>query len=331
MNTLFKALAVATFAITTVGAQAEETVKLISQPPGGSWYSYGSTFGEIISRADGEPKINVEVMPRGGGMANPIAVNQGVADVGIVTSNAAVWARDGLGDEFKGRESKDIRTAIGGLQTAYTTVVARKAYVDETGNDTFDKIVTAEKPPRIALKPTGSQVPIVANYMFEALGTNLEELRGKNAIIQVETAQIAQMLRDGTADVYIENAPIGQATMTEATLTNDMVFLPISETVLAYMEKRGMPRGEMPAGSYKGLDADYTNPTSPTLLIVNKALSDDVVYKITKALVDARDDIAKTYAPLDKWNPEAGAQPNQAVLELHPGAARYYREQGWIE
>ncbi len=331
MKTLFKTLAVATFAITAISAQADETVKLISQPPGGSWYSYGSTFGEIITRSEGELKINVEVLPRGGGMANPVAVNQGIADFGLVTSNAAVWARDGLGEEFKGRDSKDIRTVLGGLQTAYTTVVARKAYVDATGNDTLEKVLKADKLPRIAMKPTGSQVPIVANYMFEGLGTSLEELRGKNAIIQVETAQIAQMLRDGTADIYIENSPIGQATMTEATLTNDMVFLPISETVLAHMEARGMPRGDMPAGAYKGLETAYTNPTSPTLLITNVNVSEDVVYQVTKALVEASDEIGKTYAPLSGWVPEKGAQPHQAVLELHPGAARYYREQGWIE
>ncbi|MFV0334312.1 MAG: TAXI family TRAP transporter solute-binding subunit [Tropicimonas sp.] len=331
MNKLLKGLAAAAFVIAPAAVQAQETIKLISQPPGGSWYSYGSTFGEIISRSEGDHKINVEVMPRGGGMANPVAVNQGVADLGLVTSNAAVWAREGLGEEFKGRDSKDILTVLGGLQTANTTVIARKAYVDQTGNDSLDKILAADKLPRIAMKPTGSQVPIVANYMFEALGTSLEELRGKGAIIQVETAQIAQMLRDGTADVYIENSPVGQATMTETTLTSEMVFLTIPETVLAHMEGLGMPRGTMPAGSYRGQDADYVNPTSPTLLIANRNLDEGIVYQVTKALVEARDEIAEAYAPLSGWSPEAGAQPNQAVLELHPGAQRYYREQGWIQ
>ncbi|SFC25904.1 TAXI family TRAP transporter solute-binding subunit [Tropicimonas isoalkanivorans] len=331
MNKLLKGLAAAAIAAMPVAVQAQETVKLISMPPGGSWYSYGSTFGEIISRSAGELDLNVEVMPRGGGMANPVAVNQGVADLGFVTSNAAVWARDGIGEEFKGRESKDITTVVGGLQTSYTTVVARKAYVDETGNDTLEKVLSAEELPRIAMKPTGSQVPIVANYMFEALGTSLEELRGKGAIVQVETAQIAQMLRDGTADVYVENAPIGQATMTETTLTSDMVFLPVGETVLSHMETLGMPTGTMPAGSYKGLETDYVNPTSPTLLIANRNVDEDAIYQVTKSLVESRDEIAETYAPLSGWDPQAGAQPNQAVLELHPGAARYYREQGWID
>ncbi|MCB1775898.1 MAG: TAXI family TRAP transporter solute-binding subunit [Candidatus Competibacteraceae bacterium] len=331
MNKFLKGLMVAAFVIAPVAVQAQQTIKLISMPPGGSWYSYGSTFGEIISKSKGDLKLEVEVLPRGGGMANPVAVNRGLADLGFVTSNAAVWARDGIGEEFKERKSEDITTVVGGLQISYTTVVARKAYVDQTGNDTLEKVIAADKPPRIAMKPTGSQVPIIANYMFEALGTSLEELRKKGAIIQVETAQIAQMLRDGTADVYIENSPIGQATMTEATLTSAMVFLPISETVLKHMEKLGMPRGTMPAGSYQGLDTGYINPTSPTLLIANRNKSEDVIYQVTKALVEARDEIAKTYAPLAGWDPKAGAQPDQAILELHPGAARYYREQGWID
>lgn len=306
-------------------------LKLISQEPGGSWYSYGSTFGNIISGSKGKNTLSVEVLPRGGGMTNPVAVNNKAADLGFVSSSAAVWARDGIGEEFKGRASKDIRAVVGGLQLTYTTVAARKAYVDGSGLKTFDEMVAAAKPPRFVLKPPGSQVPILANYMFEALGTSLEGMRKRGAITQISTAQIAQMMRDGTADVYIENAPTGQATMTEVTLTNDIVFVPVSQKVLDFMTKLGAPGGVMPTGAYKGLQAGYVASMTPTILITNAGVSDDVIYQVTKALVENREAIAKAFPALAHWDPKAGAQPDQAVIELHPGAARYYREQGWIK
>ncbi|MBR3371322.1 MAG: TAXI family TRAP transporter solute-binding subunit [Rhodobacteraceae bacterium] len=307
------------------------SLSLISQAPGSSWYSYGSTFGEIISDSEGEFSISVDVLPRGGGMTNPVAASQGVADLAFATANAAVWARDGIGEDFEGRQSQDIRAVVGGLQIAHTTIAARKAYVESTGQDTLEAMMAGPNYPRIVMKPQGSQVPIMADYIFQAMESGLEDMRDKGAITQISTAQIAQMLRDGTADVYIENSPVGQATMTEVTLTTDMVFVPFPENVLDHMTTLGAAAGNMPAGSYPGQDGDYLNPTSATILIANKDVSADVIYQVTKALVEQRDAIAEAYPALADWDPQAGAQPDQAVIELHEGAARYYRERGWIE
>ncbi|SJN13900.1 TRAP transporter solute receptor, TAXI family precursor [Halomonas citrativorans] len=309
----------------------DATIRIISQDPGTGWYAYGSAVGEIIDRSEGEFNLNADVLPRGGGMVNPLAVGQGSADIGFATANAALWARDGIGEEFEGRSAENLRTLVGGLQAAYTTITARRAYVERTGLTTFDDMVNAENPPRFVLKPTGSQVPILADHMFEALGTSLEEMRDRGAINQISTAQIAQMMRDGTADVYIENAPLGQATMQELALTTDVVLVPMSDNVLDHMVEVGVPRIALPEGSYPKMDGDYASSNTPTILIVSTDLDDDVAYQITAAMVEARDQLAESFPPLAGWDPQAGAQPDQSVLELHPGAARYYRERGWIE
>ena len=324
--------AVAAFAVMTQPLAADDvSVSLLSQPPGGSWYSYGSSFGEIISASEGDVSITVDVLPRGGGMTNPVAVSQGVADFAFVTANAAVWARDGIGEDFEGRQSEDIRAVIGGLQIAHSTIAARKSYVDRTGHTTLEAMMAGPNYPRIVMKPQGSQVPIMADYMFEAMGSSLEDMREKGAITQISTAQIAQMLRDGTADVYIENAPVGQATMSEVTLTTDMVFIPFPDEVLDHMTTLGAPAGNMPEGSYPGQDGPYLNPTAATILIANKDVPEEVVYQVTRALVEQREAIADAFPALAFWDPEAGAQPDQAVLDLHEGAARYYRERNWID
>lgn len=307
------------------------TIRIISQDPGTGWYAYGSAVGEIIDQSKGSHALNADVLPRGGGMMNPLAVGQGSADLGFATASAALWAREGIGEEFEGRAADNLRALVGGLQVTYTTVVARRAYVERSGLSTFDEMVNADNPPRFVLKPTGSQVPILADHMFEALGTDLETMRGRGAINQISTAQIAQMMRDGTADVYIENAPLGQATMQELALTTDLVFAPMSDTVLDHMIEVGVPRITLPEGSYPSMEGDYASSNTPTILIATTDMDDEVAYQITAALVEARDQLADAFPPLAGWDPEAGAQPDQAVLELHPGAARYYRERGWIE
>lgn len=327
--TMIKTMTLASSVLFAANSFAEQ-VKLVSQEPGGSWYSYGSTFGKLITDATNK-EITVDVLPRGGGLTNPMVVDRKQADFGFTTSNAAVWARDGLGEAYKGRESKNIRAVIGDLQIGYTFVMARKDWVEKTGNDTLEKILDPASKARIGMKPTGSQVPLLADYIFQSLDTSLEALRKEGRITQVGGGQIAQMVRDNAIDVYIENSPAGQATVTEITLTTDMVFIPFPEKVLADMEQKGAPRGTMPANTFKGQDQDYVNPISPTIFITNKDVSDDVVYKVTKALVENEEKIKQNHAPFKSWDPEKGAQIEATMIELHPGAARYYREKGWIK
>lgn len=334
MNTRTKGLfaAAALVALTqAAAAQQSASLSLITQQPGTSWYAFGSTFAEMIEASTGTHRISVEVLPRGGGMTNPVAVSQGQADLGFVSATAAVWARDGVGEDFADRISPNTRTVLGGLQIAHSTIVARRAYVESSGQATLDAMLAGPNLPRFVLKPPGSQVPIMADYMFNAMGTSLEELDQRGAIIQIGVGQIAQMLRDGTADVYIENAPVGQATMVEVTLTTDMVFIPFPDAVLDHMTVLGAPAGPMPEGSYPGQEGAYVNPTTATILIANADVDDEVIYQLTRALVERRDELAEAFGALAHWDPQAGAQPDQAVLELHPGAARYYRERGWIE
>lgn len=325
-------VAAAALAVMAQTATADETgLTLMTMPPGGSWYSFGSTFAEIIDESTGELSFTTEVLPRGGGMTNPVAVSQGLADLAFASANAAVWARDGLGEDFAGRESPNIRAVVGGLQISYMTVLARRDYVERTGQTTLEAMIAGPDYPRFVLKPPGSQVPLMADYVFQALGTSLEEMRERGAITQISGSQMAQMLRDGTVDVYIEGAPVGQATMSEVTLTTDMVYIPFPETALERMGELGSPPADMPAGSYTGQDEAYRVPTSTTILIANADVPDEVIYQVTRALVERQEDVAAAFPALQHWDPQAGAQPDQAVIELHPGAARYYRERGWID
>lgn len=70
-------------------------------------------------------------------------------------------------------------------------------------------------------------------------------------------------------------------------------------------------------------------------LWVNPRLDEEVVYRITKALAEHRDfliSLAPTFRPVlsDPAKMVELAQSDPQV-PLHPGAARYYRERGWLK
>lgn len=328
---LIAALTAGGIALTTAGAAFAETVKISAQEPGGSWYSYGATFAKLIddNKAAG---LVAEIVPRGGGFANPSSVDKNLSQFGFTSSNAAAWAVSGLEEVYKGQKAQNIRTVTGAMQAAYTMVIARRDYFEKSGFKTFDDMIKSPNPPRIGLKPAGSQVPMIADMMFQsAAGVTLAQLRSKGVVTQAAPGQLTSMLADGRLDVYIENAPAGTATVTEMTLTNDMVFVPMSNKVLADLAKAGLPTGPMAKGTFKGQDAEYMNPVSATILITNKDVSEKTVYDVLKTLVDNRAFIGEQHAALKFWDPKAGCQPENAVLPLHPGAEKLCKELGYLE
>jgi TRAP transporter TAXI family solute receptor len=319
------------FAMLVSGSMASaETIKIGTQGPGGSFYTAGVTFAKLID-ANKEAGLVTEIIPRGGAFGNPTAVNKGVAQFGFTTSNTAAWARDGLEEVYKGVKADKIRTVSGSMQAAYTMIVARKAYLDSTGYKTLEEMLKGKNPPRIGLKPTGSQVPIMADMLFKTVGSSLADLRNKGLITQAASGQITGMIKDGRLDMYIESAPAGQATMTEMTLTNDMVFVPFAEKTLTAFSKDGLPTGVMPKGTFKGQNADYPTPISSTVFITSVDVPEKVVYNVMKTLVDNKAYIAEQLKAFKAWDPAAGCQPLNAVLQLHAGAEKFCKERGYLK
>lgn len=326
-NTLITSLA-AVFALALNSAYADTQASLISQPPGNGWYTYATTFNRLVPEYTNN-EYKLEVIPRGGGMTNPVVVNDAKADFGFTTSNAIVWARDGVSELYKGKKHDNIRLVFGDMQEAFTIIIARKDWVEKTGNDTLEKIVNADKVV-IATKPTGSQVPIIVDFIFQQFGTTFDEMKKRGKVLQISSGQASQMLRDNTIDVYIDNVPAMHPNLTEITLTNDVVYIPFPQNVLDKMGELGLPTGTMKAQTYKGQDTDYINPVSATVFVTHVGVAEDTVYNITKALVAGQAKLKETHPPLAFWKPENISKEGSG-FELHSGAAKYFREQGWIK
>ncbi|MFL6937496.1 MAG: TAXI family TRAP transporter solute-binding subunit, partial [Xanthobacteraceae bacterium] len=63
------------------------------------------------------------------------------------------------------------------------------------------------------------------------------------------------------------------------------------------------------------------------VLITNAKVKDDVVYRTVKGLHDGKQDLAATFPPFALFDPDKMGKPLQGA-ELHPGAARFYKEVG---
>ena len=86
-------------------------------------------------------------------------------------------------------------------------------------------------------------------------------------------------------------------------------------------------RAEIPAGTYKGLDAPVKSIGASTILIVNEAMPEDDVYQIVKAMIENLDSLKAVHGSVRGTTVESMSKI--AGVTMHPGAVRAYKEAGF--
>ena len=305
---------------------AERTIVIAAEEPGGSWYAYSATFSKIIEE---NTPYKVEIIPRGGGIANPSVLDRARADFAFSTSNASVWARDGLEVVYRGNKHANVRSVFGALQNAYEMVLARRDYVERSGLTTIPEMLKSANPPIMLTEPTGSQDPIIVDFMMKGLGTSLDAERRRGTIVQISSSQMGDYINDNKAQVFIANGPSGHSTTTEVAMSVDMVPIAPTEDMIKTLNAAGMPTGTLPAGIYRGQDKEYRTNVSSNVFLTHKDVEEEVVYNVIKALCENVELLHREHPPLRTWTPQLGASAEQNMLEIHPGAMKYYKEMGW--
>jgi TRAP transporter TAXI family solute receptor len=209
-------------------------------------------------------------------------------------------------------------------------VLAREEFLEKSGATDLETILTGNQPVRIVMKPRGSSVPLLADRMLEILGSSRRDFeRRSGSILQIPAAQIPALLRAGSADLYLEAGPLGHPTVTEATLTSSLRFLPLSPKLLEAFEKDGLPSSPIPP-FFKRQPDPIPSVDLGTVLIARADLSDGIAYLITKTLCENQQAMARAHKAWSRFDPAHAAMPSLTGVPLHPGAERYYRERGWL-
>ena len=315
--------------IITPSSLKAEAIKIQAMRLGSSWYIFGATLSSLLQ--ENLPKgTTVEVVPKGGGVGNPISVSKDSSKIGLANVATVVWAWNGHAVVYKGQQYQNIRALVGGLNSVWITAMVREAYIKQTGNDTLEKILLSGKPVRVVMKPAGSSVPVVADMVLKAMGTSREKIVSNGGkIIQVSAKQIPALIRDARADLYFESALKGHPVTTETSLTGNVRFLDMPDGVLTKLAKEGLNPQPMPE-FFKGQSGPTKALDMGTLLIANESLPDDLAYQITKTLCENKDAMAAAHKAWSNFKPEAAWKKENTGIPLHPGAVRYYKERGWM-
>ena len=314
--------AAAVFLASATGVMANDTLQIGAMRVGTGWYVAAASIAQVLKPALGR---DVEVLARGGGVANPMVVEKGKAQVALSNVATSVWAAKGE-ELYHGNKATHIRALIGGLNPVYFAMMVRNAFIKKTGLDTMDKILSSGKPLRIVMKPQGSNVPPTVDMVLAAYGLSRAKIKANGGeILQVAPSQIPGVLREGRADILFDTVLKGHPMITEVADTADIRFLNLSKKAREAVAKNGLKPAKFPVW-FKGESGPTWGADFGTELIARSTLPDNVAYKIVKAFMDNRAALVKAYPAFAAFKPADAAKKENTGIPLHPGAIKYYKE-----
>jgi hypothetical protein len=301
----------------TPGAETEKNaeqvfVNLGTGGTAGTYFPLGGAFAEIWNKSiDG---INATAQSTGASVANINLLKDKEIEVAIVQNDVA-WYTE-IGEEmFKEGKYADIR----GLVTLYSEPL------QIITTDPSIKTIMDLKGKRIAVGAIGSGVEANARQIIAAAGLDFEKDIDAKFL---SFSEASAGLKDKQVDVAFLTAGIPTAALQDLGAQNDITVIPVDGDIADKLmaKYKFFTEFTIPANTYNGQTEDVKTLTVKAMLVVNADLDEDMAYQMVKAIYDNQDRIVAAHN-VGKSITKETALDGMSVT-VHPGAAKYFEEEG---
>lgn len=295
------------FSLLAPPAGAQE-LRLMTGPMGGAWYPLGGAIGELIKEKAG---VNVTVSP-GGGIANVLAIETGKAELGFGNTSSTV-------DGVMGRDPFKAKTE----QTRYVSTLYRQFFQIVVRDDSGIRSVADLKGKSIGPGPRGFTGEQIARHVLQVHGLSYADM---SKVHHIGYNDAISLMRDGHLHAFMPITTIPASSIMDIASSHKIRLLSLPEEKIQQLKKinSGYVRYMISKGTYQGQNQDVVTVGTFTDLLVSAKLSDDVVYKLTRALVENKDRLSAVVKEIGATQPKEMA-PDLGV-PYHPGALRYWKE-----
>jgi TRAP transporter TAXI family solute receptor len=296
------------------GAAAQQSLSIATGGTGGVYYPLGGGFANIIGKE--LPGYTATAQVTGGSVANLQLISTGKADLCFSQVDAAY-------DAYVGRDKFPSKQPVRALAVMYPNHM-HVVTVEGTGIEKIEDL----KGHRISAGSPGSATEVYAIRVLEAAGLHHERDVRKE---RLGVAESVNALKDKKIDAFfwVGGLPTAAVTDLAATPNVKIKFIDISHLTKKMNEKYGPLYAEatIPASTYKGMEKDAKNNTVWNILAVNANMPDDLAYKLTKLLLEKREDLALVHKEALNIKPEWQTS-SRAGIPWHPAALKYFAEKG---
>lgn len=293
------------------GSGKRKFLSLGTAPVGGVFPIVGGAIAEVLNDHKGDNKWKVQAKGTKGSQENIRRLQKG--ELELAMSNAAISYFSARGESGWDKEY-DTR-AIATLAPNVALFICRA--------DSGIKSIADLKGKRVITGPAGAGFQMFIEPILKAHGVNWSDI---NSLPDTQSGAVDK-LADGSADAAFLGGAVPTASITQATSTFDVAFVPFDPAAREALIKdyAFFHPATIKAGVYKGLDEEFAGLNVGSMHLVTSASQDEeMIYQVTKTIWENRKEIAKKHPAGKALNPKNVAR--DTGIEYHPGAIKFYKE-----
>lgn len=323
-HTIFAAAAAASVAFgSAAGAQDGASYILATASTGGTYYPVGVAISTLTKvRLEPSTGIGMNAISSAGSGENVRLIREGEAQFGILQGLFGYYAATGTGPVEADGPQEHLRSVSLLWPNVEHFVVADEHADTGTFTDFLDLTGEPVALGRLNSGTIGSNAAILANF-----GIDLYE---DFTLIEGGYGPSAEALQNGQAEGISTPAgdPVGAISQLMASAGDSVTFLEFTDEELAQADggRDLWFRYVIDAGTYPGQDADWNTIAQPNFLATHADLPEEHVYQITRTIYENLPFLNAIHPATNTMGLDVAI--NGLPVPLHPGAARYYREQG---
>ncbi|MDE3123374.1 MAG: TAXI family TRAP transporter solute-binding subunit [Paracoccaceae bacterium] len=295
-------------------ARAEKFINILTGGTSGVYYPLGVGLSKIYG--DAMPGTKVQVQSTKASVENLNLLEQGRGELAFALGDSVKLAWEG--DPEAGFKHKlDKLRGIAAIYPNYIQIVASK----DSGIHTLADL----KGKRVSVGAPKSGTELNARAIFAAAGMSYKDL---GQVQYLPFGESVELMKNRQLDATLQSAGLGVSSIKDLASSIPITIVAVPKAVA---EKLGAPyvSEAIPAGTYDGQTADVETVAVVNFLVTRKGVSDEAAYEMTKLLftnLKTLEASHKAAARIKLANALKGMP-----IPLHPGAAKFYKEQGLLK
>ncbi|MDT8328872.1 MAG: TAXI family TRAP transporter solute-binding subunit [Roseovarius sp.] len=307
LNATVAAIALTTSAITTASAETRVTYK--SAKTGSSYYQMGVELAEAMKvGTDGDISVTIEESQ--GSVQNVMEVRARGGDYVFTTPPALV----GLAQQGKAMFEDKSDPAFDEIRALFPIPSLTMHFVMSQDSGVTDLMGLEGK--TILLGKGSFGATEGEKYL------NLFNLADSVKIADAELSNAVAALKNGQIDGFVTAGSWPAPNVIEAAASTPVIVLSLTDEQVAETKRTKMT---IPVGTYAGQEGDITTTSLPVVAYTTTKMDDDTAYELTKTFWESKAKLSETSR---WWNGVNQALLSNIAGKIHPGAVRYYDEEG---
>ena len=293
-------------------ARAETFINVLTGGTSGVYYPLGVAMANLFTQKIED--VNAQAQATKASVENLNLLQQGKGELALTLGDAASQAWAGVAEAGYPAKLDKLRH-VAGAYNNYVQIVASA----ESGIKTLADL----KGKRISVGAPKSGTELNARAVLGAAGISYDDF---DKVEYLPFGESVDLMKNRQLDVTLQSAGLGVGSIKDLAVSVPIVIVPIPADVIEKIGDAAYSANVIPAGTYQGQTADIATASIQNLLLTHSEVAEELVYQMISVIFGNLDTLVAAHSAAKGIKLDANTPTGP--IPLHPGAERFYKEQG---